>query len=106
MKKQEDKPQGSPKRSGQADKDVARQDETTGNANAEISGQDLQDLENSGNDLSSDESRSADMLDNEDDEGAALNEGPDEEDLFDTGADLDISEEALFPDIDPDSDDH
>jgi hypothetical protein len=73
-------------------------------ADAEISEQDLQDLENADRNLSSDESQSADMLDNEDDEGVTLNEGPDEADLFDTGEDLDISEETLFPDIDPDSD--
>ena len=64
------------------------------------------DLENATNDLSSDESQVSDLLDDTDTDGDALNEGPDEQDLFDTGEDLDISEETLFPDEDPDSDDN
>lgn len=73
---------------------------------AEISEEDIRDLEHSGQDRSSDESQSADLLDNEDYEGTGLNEGPDEDDLFDTGEDLDISKETLFPDEDPDSEDN
>lgn len=44
-------------------------------------------------------------LEKGDGEGTPLNEGPDDEDFFDTGEDLDVSKEELFPDEDPESED-
>lgn len=81
------------------DNDKELMDEST-----DISPEEIALLEESEIDDSSDETRASAILDNTDEDGDELNEGPDEDNLFDTGADLDMPDEVQNPDMDADED--
>lgn len=72
----------------------------------DISATEIALLEEAEMDTSSDESRASDLLDDVDDDGDELNEGPDEDNLFDTGEDLDISEDVINPDKNADEENY
>lgn len=73
----------------------------------EISNREIEDLEQASQDTSSDETQmSENFLDDEDADGALLNEGPDLDSQFDTGQDLDVDPEDLYPDRDMESEDN
>lgn len=62
-------------------------------------------LEEAGMDTESDEAIGSELLDSTDEDGDLLNEGPDEDSLFDTGEDLDMSNDVTNPDIDEEDED-
>jgi hypothetical protein len=93
----------------QAENEIAAQqdeDDELIDGNTDISPTEIAMLEDAGLDLDSDEAIGSDLLDDTDEDGDPLNEGPDEGSLFDTGEDLDMSNDINNPDIDEEDEEY